>query len=191
MPATMGETENNVYFDGTQYTYVHTVTPSLNDNAFLNTAFVVGGYTGVSGWSFSEAMAAGGNGTLTDFVVFELGQIGWLALFGPLGWDANEPISFFFVSTRPPTIGDYNIIGHGSRHRIQLCASAGAGFDRAPWVGAGGSLHCHATAPKPGRLTVTRVRLFRIARHPFSEDPVALTLTGFFSKRSMEFASMY
>ena len=111
MPPTMGETENNVYFDGTQYTYVHTVTPSLNDNSFLNTAFVVGGYTGVSGWSFSDAMAAGGNGDLTDFVVFELGQIGWLALFGPLGWDANEPISFFFVSTRPPTIGDYNIIG--------------------------------------------------------------------------------
>ena len=48
---------------------------------------------------------------LTDFAVFELGQIGWLALFGPLGWDANEPISFFFVSTRPPTIGDYNVIG--------------------------------------------------------------------------------
>ena len=111
LPPTMGEIENNVYFDGTQYTYVHTVNPSLNDNSFLNTAFVVGGYTGVSGWSFSDSDAAGGNGDLTDFAVFELGQIGWLALFGPLGWDANEPISFFFVSTRPPTIGDYNVIG--------------------------------------------------------------------------------
>jgi hypothetical protein len=109
-PPTMGEITNNVYFDGTQYTYVHTVNPSLNDNVFLNTAFVVGGYTGVSGWSFSESDAAGGNGA-GDFAVFELGQIGWLSLFGPLGWDANEPISFFFVSTRPPTIGDYNVIG--------------------------------------------------------------------------------
>ena len=109
-PPTMGEIVNNVYFDGTQYTYVHTVNPSLNDNSFLNTAFVVGGYTGVSGWSFSDSDAAGGNGA-GDFAVFELGQIGWLALFGPLGWDANEPISFFFVSTRPPTIGDYNVIG--------------------------------------------------------------------------------
>ena len=53
-PPTMGEIVNNVYFDGTQYTYVHTVNPSLNDNSFLNTAFVVGGYTGVSGWSFSD-----------------------------------------------------------------------------------------------------------------------------------------
>ena len=109
-PTTMGEIVNNVYFDGTQYTYVHTVNPSLNDNSFLNTAFVVGGYTGVSGWSFSDSISAGGTGA-TDFVVFELGQIGWLSLFGPLGWDANEPISFFFVSTRPPTIGDYNVIG--------------------------------------------------------------------------------
>ena len=109
-PLTMGGIVNNVYFDGSQYTYVHTVNPSLEDNAFLNTAFVVGGYTGVSGWSYSDSIDAGGSGA-GDFAVFELGQIGWLALFGPLGWDANEPISFFFVSTRPPTIGDYNVIG--------------------------------------------------------------------------------
>lgn len=109
-PPTMGDIENTVYFDGTQYTYVHTVNPSLNDNSFLNTAFDVVGYTGVSGWSFSESIAAGGSGA-TDFAVFEVGQIGWLSLFGPLGWDANEPISFFFVSTKPPTLGDYNLIG--------------------------------------------------------------------------------
>ena len=104
----MGEIENTVYFDGTLYTYVHTVNPSLDDNLLLNTAFHVEGYTGTSGWSFSESIAAGGSGA-TDFAVFEVGQIAWLSLFGPLGWDANEPISFFFVSTKPPGLGDYNL----------------------------------------------------------------------------------
>jgi hypothetical protein len=112
LPPTMGEIENSVYFDGTLYTYVHTVNPSLDSNAFLNTAFHVNGYTGTSGWSFSESTAAGGSGAI-DFAVFDVGQIGWLSMFGPQldSWDANEPISFFFVSTKPPGLGDYNLIG--------------------------------------------------------------------------------
>jgi hypothetical protein len=110
-PPTMGTILNNVYYDGTQYTYVHTVNPSLNNNAFLNTAFDVSGFTGVAGWDFSQSDAVGGNGA-GDFFINYTGQLSWLALFGPaLGWDANEPISFFFVSTRPPIIGDYNLIG--------------------------------------------------------------------------------
>jgi hypothetical protein len=106
----MGEIENSVYFDGTLYTYVHTVNPSLDDNWLVNTAFHVDGYALTSGWSFSESIAAGGSGA-TDFAVFEVGQIAWLSLFGPLGWDANNPISFFFVSTKPPGLGgDYNLV---------------------------------------------------------------------------------
>jgi len=113
-PPTMGDIVNNVYFDGTQYTYVHTVNPSLDNNFVLNTAFDVAGYTGVAGWSFSEAAAAGGNGDGMDFIQFGQTQLGWASLIGlpfNFGWDANEPISFFFVSTKPPTIGDYNLIG--------------------------------------------------------------------------------
>jgi hypothetical protein len=111
-PLTMGEIVNNVYFDGSQYTYVHTVTPSLNNNVLMNTAFEVAGFTGVAGWSFSQALAAGGAGTAADFFINSTGQLSWLTLFGPgLGWDALEPISFFFVSTRPPGIGDFNLIG--------------------------------------------------------------------------------
>ena len=60
-PPTMGNLVSNVYFDGTQYTYVHTVTPGLNNNFVLDTAFDVAGYTGVAGWSFSDADAAGGD----------------------------------------------------------------------------------------------------------------------------------
>jgi len=113
-PPTMGNLVSNVYFDGTQYTYVQTVTPSLNNNFLLDTAFPVAGYTGVAGWSFSDADAAGGAGNVFDFMQFDGSQIGWVSLIGlpfNLGWDANESISFFFVSTKPPTIGDYNLIG--------------------------------------------------------------------------------
>lgn len=110
-PPTMGSNLTNVYFDGTQYTYVHTVTPGLDNNAFLNTAFVVPGFTGVAGWSFSDANAAGGMGA-GSFFLNDTGQLSWQPLFGPgVGWDTGEAISFFFVSTRPPTIGDYNLIG--------------------------------------------------------------------------------
>jgi PEP-CTERM motif len=116
-PPTMGNLVSNVYFDGTQYTYVQTVTPGLNNNFVLDTAFDVVGYTGVAGWSFSDADAAGGSGNVFDFMLFEGAQIGWVSLIGlpfQLGWDANESISFFFVSTKPPSIGDYNLIGRES-----------------------------------------------------------------------------
>jgi len=110
-PPVMGSTLNNVYFDGTQYTYVHTVNPSLDNNMLINTQFNINGFTGVAGWSFSESMAAGGSGA-GDFVMNDFDQLSWFSLIGPgFGWDANESISFFFVSTRPPTIGDYNLIG--------------------------------------------------------------------------------
>ena len=61
-PPTMGTITNNVYFDGSLYTYVHTVNPSLNNNQVINTQFNVNGFTGTAGWSFSDAFAAGGSG---------------------------------------------------------------------------------------------------------------------------------
>ncbi len=114
-PPTMGTIVNNVYFDGTQYTYVHTVTPSLNNNMLLNTQFNIAGFTGTAGWSFSDAAGAGGDGDDGDFEIADFDQLAWSSRIGPgFGWDANESISFFFVSTRPPTIGDYNLIGFES-----------------------------------------------------------------------------
>jgi hypothetical protein len=111
-PPTMGTITNNVYFDGSLYTYVHTVNPSLNNNQVINTQFNVNGFTGTAGWSFSEAFDAGGSGTAADFDLDDFDQLKWDSNIGPgFGWDANESISFFFVSTRPPTIGDYNLIG--------------------------------------------------------------------------------
>ena len=81
----------------------------------FNTEFDVTDFTGVAGWSFSEAGAAGGSGTASDFRIEHLdvgGQLVWVAaLGGPLGseWNASEPITFFFASTQPPTIKDYNL----------------------------------------------------------------------------------
>jgi hypothetical protein len=111
-PTTMGTITNNVYFDGTNYTYVHTVNPSLDNNQLLNTQFNINGFTGTAGWSFSDAFAAGGAGDDTDFDISDFDQLSWKSNIPPgFGWDAGESISFFFVSTRPPTIGDYNLIG--------------------------------------------------------------------------------
>jgi hypothetical protein len=122
-PPTMGEITNNVYFDGL-YTYVHTVTPDLLFNFMFNTASAVKGFTGVAGWSFSEASAAGGTGTDADFLINSINdQLNWVAVFGDFaGWNALEPITFFFVSTKPPGIGDYNL----------LSTEAGTGQSYAP-----------------------------------------------------------
>ena len=111
-PPVMGTILNNVYFDGTQYTYVHTVNPSLNNNQLLNTQFNINGFTGMPAGDFSDALAAGGAGDDTDFEISDFDQLSWNSNIPPgFGWDADESISFFFVSTRPPTIGDYNLIG--------------------------------------------------------------------------------
>ena len=115
----MGEAVNTVYFDGSLNMYVHEVIPSLNDNFALTTGFDVAGYTGTAGWSFLDAGAAGGSGTAMDFLFFDPGQLQFVSLIGIFdgtfpGWDAGESIKFFFVSTRPPALGFYNLIGRES-----------------------------------------------------------------------------
>ena len=96
---------------GTQYTYTHTVTPSLNNNISFNTAAAIAGFTGTAGWSFSDSGAIGGTGTSVDFVIEEFdGALVWRPQFGPgAGWDTGESVTFFFVSTLRPGIGDYNL----------------------------------------------------------------------------------
>ena len=64
------------------------------------------GFTGVMGWSFSDADAAGFffDGDAGDFLVGEsvfTGQLGWAP--SPR-WPPFAPISFFFVSTLPPRL---------------------------------------------------------------------------------------
>jgi hypothetical protein len=98
---------SDVTFDGALYTYAHEVTPYLDDNNQFATLFGVNHFSGIAGWSFSDALRAGGTGTASDFVLEGVGdRLRWSSQFpatpGGSGWNAFEPITFFFVSTRPP-----------------------------------------------------------------------------------------
>jgi len=113
-PPTVGSLESEVFFDGSQYTYAHAVTPDVDNNFLFSTGFAVPGFTGVAGWSFTSALGAGGAGNNMDFAMDEIaGQILWRPLFeGSVGWDTGDTIKFFFVSTLGPGtgIGDYQLM---------------------------------------------------------------------------------
>jgi hypothetical protein len=113
-PESLGLIINDVYLSEGEYTYVHTVVPTGNNNTTLTTEFAVAGFTGTAGWSYSDSASAGGAGA-GDFSISEIdGQLQWVEMFNGTvlsgGWDADEPITFFFVSTKPPGLGDYNLI---------------------------------------------------------------------------------
>ena len=110
-PQTLGSIVSEVFYDGFDYTYVHTVTPRArsNDNEVFRTDFNVRGFSGIVGWSFSDALRAGGTGTDSDFRISNSsGRLWWIAGFDPTTdppsrWGALEPIAFFFVSSRSPS----------------------------------------------------------------------------------------
>jgi hypothetical protein len=119
-PATMGTLTGVVLYDPVTdlYTYVNTVNPSINNISEFNTQFDVLGFTeagSIAGWEFDDAAAAGlgltGGGAFG--VSYESdGTIDWEGFFLPSesSWDSGEAITFFFVSTRPPTSGQYGLI---------------------------------------------------------------------------------
>jgi hypothetical protein len=122
-----GRLFNYVYYNGEgEYTYVHKVKPFGDGNNFFSTAFPVAGFTGVAGWDFDESDSAGGCGgpaaapppgcpmdllNIGDFLITggPGSSLGWTATFD--NWDAYERIHFFYVSTNPPTIGNYHLTG--------------------------------------------------------------------------------
>ena len=81
-------------------------------NFVYNTEFNVSGFTGTAGWRFADAAAAGAGGGALDFHIERVdGRLMWAAMFGGAfgEWNAFEPITFFFVSTLPPTIKNYSL----------------------------------------------------------------------------------
>lgn len=106
-----GWIESGVWFNGATYLYAQTLHLQTNANIAYSTEFEVKGFTGVAGWLFEAGGLLGGTGTAADFRIEHTGdRLVWLAApGGALGkWDA-EPIIFFFESTRPPTIRNYNL----------------------------------------------------------------------------------
>jgi PEP-CTERM motif len=143
-PDTMGALFSSVFFDGTTYTYLSRVTPSVQDASHLNTAFAIPGFTGEIGWSFGQAALAGGTGTGLDFLTGTFAdRAHWLALDRGLGenWDAGEAITFFFRSTKPPTIADYNLLN-----------------------GEAGTAEGFAPVPEPGTLALLGTGLYGLYR---------------------------
>ena len=143
-PNTMGALFSSVFFDGDTYTYLSRVVPSVNDVSHLNTAFTIAGFTGQIGWSFGQAALAGGDGNALDFLTGTFNDRGhWLALNRGLGenWDFGEPITFFFRSTKPPTLGDYNLLN-----------------------GEAGTAEGFAPVPEPGTMMLTASGLYVLYR---------------------------
>jgi len=146
----MGALGNDVYFDSAtgNYTYLETVTPSLANNQLFNTGFSAEGFTGTAGFSFADAAASGGAGApclgggTGPGCAFEItniaGQLSWYTNFpsrdNPSGWDGGETIRFFYVSTNPPEMGDYNL----------TTTKVGTGQSYAPM----------AAVPEPGSLAL-------------------------------------
>lgn len=111
-PDDIGDATTRVFFDGVNYIYTQTVFPTGDFNFVYNTEFSVSGFTGTAGWRFSDAAAFGAGGNSSDFHIENVGgNLVWTALFGGAfgEWNSFEPITFFFVSTLPPTIKNYNL----------------------------------------------------------------------------------
>jgi hypothetical protein len=97
------------------YTYVMRVTPSVAGGKEVNTGFKVLGFTGVAGWSYSQAQAAGMANPFSRLDQDEDGTIDW----GPIStqailagfWNASKlkEITFFYQSTKDPELGALNI----------------------------------------------------------------------------------
>lgn len=107
----VGDLDNELYYDGSLYTYVHEVSPGSNFISEFNTAFNVLGFNGVAGWSFSDASGAGGAGTAADFALNldPDGTLDWETA-ASLFFGTGDSIRFFFQSPYNAGLGDYNLI---------------------------------------------------------------------------------
>ena len=64
----IGEVFSVVSVDSSgRYLYYHTVIPWLTNNTLFDTQFTVHGFAGIAGWSFTEALDAGGSGPHSIF----------------------------------------------------------------------------------------------------------------------------
>lgn len=120
-PAGMQECNPEIAPQGQIYTYVHVVHPGEDNdpstgsgegadssdvetaNAFMMTMPAYG-FTGIAGYSFAEARAAGGSQTQVVITCGRDGNLVWTVNPGDGGdqWEQSEPITFYWQSTVPP-----------------------------------------------------------------------------------------
>jgi hypothetical protein len=104
--ADIGDAINQVYHNATTgiYTYVETITPTIDHISEVNTAFLVSAFNNVAGYSFTEASTAGI--TLASLDLDPDGTLDW----STVGWHANETLTVFYQSLSAPGSGIYNVI---------------------------------------------------------------------------------
>ena len=112
---TFGELTSSVFNNDGLFTFTHTVTPGVPERFpgidSFSTGFGVLGFTGVAGYDFAEATAAG----VPVFVDLsdETGELSWFAASeGATLFNNGESITFFWQSTVGPAgpIGVYESV---------------------------------------------------------------------------------
>ena len=131
-PFTMGEISSEVFLSSVfpLYTYVHTVTPGLDNNKSFTVQYRDDGFIHSAGFSFSDVLRAAGSNPdeppvePSEAISIDVDEVNfrftWAVKFteptccepfSP-GWDALEPITFFFMSSLPPgKLKAYNLVG--------------------------------------------------------------------------------
>jgi hypothetical protein len=152
-PITTGEISSQVFFDGVdEYTYAHRVMSYVNVYSAGVTSFQITGnptgFTGIAGWSFSDALRAGGTGTGSDFDILWSEDVGyrslqWSHLFD--WWDPFEPIQFFFVSSTRRSCPSFNPHCSVGGWLYDLSSRDFDGMSRAPGL---------APIPEPGSIAL-------------------------------------
>jgi hypothetical protein len=106
----IGDALNQVYYNQATgiYTYVERITPAINYISEVNSP-KVWGFTGVTGYSFSEA-----DGADITLGYIELDSDLTLDWSNIQGWNAYEPLTLFYQSSLGPVSesGYYQLIDH-------------------------------------------------------------------------------
>lgn len=113
-PSTMEECNPKTAPESTIFTFVHTIYPGSKSDVSENTNIKIAksassffmnkpsvGFTGVSGYSFSQAEAAlGSKGKV--IITCNDNALNWSIDNADNDWESGEPITFFWKSTLPP-----------------------------------------------------------------------------------------
>lgn len=119
---------------GALFTYVHRVIPGIDlpndppfpapgtvlpfdDVSLFRLDFSAAGFTGLAGYSFSEAESALEPGSSIAIELEDDGSLSWTLSAGA-GWDSAEPLTFFWTTTQGPS-------GPGGLYALQNAEASG------------------------------------------------------------------